>query len=116
LARVRRRQVLNLPTTIKSSKGAYTNEKSNAEIFKAVLGAGVRVVTLALFLVVFGASTALAQTRGYVANFLANSVSVIDPAANTVIATVPVGAAPKAVAVTPNGAFAYGIRVPTMSQ
>ena len=32
------------------------------------LGAAIRVVTLALFLVVFGAGAALAQTRAYVTN------------------------------------------------
>jgi len=74
---------------------------------KQFLGAAMRVVTLALFLVVFGASPALAQTRGYVTNFLDNTVSVIDPATNTVVATIPVGTNPRSVAVTPNGAFAY---------
>jgi YVTN family beta-propeller protein len=71
------------------------------------LGASVRVVTLALFLVVFGASAALAQTRGYVANSNSDNVSVIDPVTNTVVATIPVGILPRSVAVTPNGAFAY---------
>jgi hypothetical protein len=53
---------------------------------KQFLGAAIRVVTLALFLVVFGASAALAQTRGYVANNFANSVSVINTATNAVTA------------------------------
>ncbi|HXQ69359.1 MAG TPA: beta-propeller fold lactonase family protein [Pyrinomonadaceae bacterium] len=74
---------------------------------KQVVGAGVRVVTLALFLVVFGAGAALAQTRGYVANGIAQSVSVIDPATNTIVATITLGATPNAIAVTPNGNFAY---------
>ena len=50
------------------------------KLSKRFFGASVRVVTLALFLVVFGASAALAQTRGYVANSNSNNVSVIDPA------------------------------------
>jgi YVTN family beta-propeller protein len=74
---------------------------------KQFVGAGVRVVTLALFLVVFGASTALAQTRGYVTNAISSTVSVIDTATNTVVATVAGGEGPFGVAVTPNGAFAY---------
>src|SRR5438132_1152348 len=37
----------------------------------------------------------------------ANSVSVIETATNTVVATVSVGAVPVGVVVTPNGAFAY---------
>lgn len=47
---------------------------------KQFLGAAMRVITLALFLLVFGASPALAQTRGYVANAFDNTVSVIDTA------------------------------------
>jgi DNA-binding beta-propeller fold protein YncE len=38
---------------------------------------------LALFLVVFGTSAAFAQTKGYVTNFLGNTVSVIDTATKT---------------------------------
>jgi DNA-binding beta-propeller fold protein YncE len=53
---------------------------------KLFFGAAIRVVTLALFLVVFGASAALAQTRAYVANSGSNTVSVINTATNTVTA------------------------------
>jgi YVTN family beta-propeller protein len=74
---------------------------------KQFLGAAMRVVTLALFLVVFGASAALAQTRAYVTNTFDNTVSVIDPATDAVVATIPVGNGPGGIAVTPNGAFAY---------
>ena len=72
-----------------------------------VFGAAIRVVTLALFLIVI-ASAALAQTqtRGYVTNESSNNVSVIDTATNTVVATIPVGAQPRGIAVTPNGSFA----------
>ena len=78
-------------------------QKSSQQFF----GAAMRVVTLTLFLAVFGASAVLAQTRAYVVNRNSDSVSVIDAATNTVVATVPVGNAPLQVAVTPNGAFAY---------
>jgi YVTN family beta-propeller protein len=43
----------------------------------------------------------------YVANELSNSVSVIDTATNTVIATIPVGTDPRAVAVSPDGSRVY---------
>jgi YVTN family beta-propeller protein len=79
----------------------------NQKYSKQFLGAGVRVVTLVLFLMVFGAGAALAQTRGYLTNSGSSTVSVIDPATNAVVATVPVGSVPTAVAVAPNGAFAY---------
>ena len=61
---------------------------------KHVLGPAIRVVMFALLLAGFGASAALAQTRGYVANNNDNTVSVIDTATHSVIATVPVGASP----------------------
>lgn len=67
----------------------------------------MRNVTLALFLVVFGASAARAQSKAYVSNGSDNTVSVIDTATNTVIATVAVGINPSALAVTPNGALVY---------
>jgi hypothetical protein len=53
---------------------------------KLFIGAAIRVVTLALFLVVFGASAALAQTRAYVSNSGSNNVSVINTATNIVTA------------------------------
>jgi len=43
----------------------------------------------------------------YTANAAASTVSVIDTAANSVIATVPVGTAPHGLAITPDGKFAY---------
>jgi YVTN family beta-propeller protein len=42
-----------------------------------------------------------AQTRAYVTNVNSNSVSVIDTASNTVVATVGVGSNPVGVAITP---------------
>jgi len=48
----------------------------------------------------FGTATAQAQTRAYVANFGSNTVSVIDIATNTVVATIPVGVAPSGIAIT----------------
>ena len=45
--------------------------------------------------------------RAYVTNSLSNSVSVLDTATNTVVATVAVGAQPQGVAIRPDGARAY---------
>ncbi len=43
----------------------------------------------------------------YVTHFDSGTVSVIETASNTVVATVPVGVGPRGVAITPDGAFAY---------
>jgi YVTN family beta-propeller protein len=48
-----------------------------------------------------GTTTAQAQTRAYVANFGSNTVSVIDTATNTVVATITVGPQPLGIAITP---------------
>ncbi|HKY44653.1 MAG TPA: YncE family protein, partial [Pyrinomonadaceae bacterium] len=58
-------------------------------------------------LLCFGAGATLAQTRAYVVNAHSDSVSVIDTATFSVIATIPVGSSPSDVAVTPNGRFVY---------
>src|SRR5688500_13470854 len=56
-------------------------------------------------------SPILASSSGgefaYVTNQGSNNVSVIATATNTVTTTVPVGDSPGAVAITPDGAFAY---------
>ena len=44
---------------------------------------------------------AQAQTFAYVTNY-ANTVSVIDTASNTVVATIPVGRSPYGLAINPN--------------
>ena len=53
------------------------------------------------------ASPAEAAPFAYVVNQRSNNVSVIDTATNMVVATVPVGAVPGWVAVTPDGKYAY---------
>ena len=80
--------------------------KFTPTLSKLILGPSIRVVMFALLLC-FGASATLAQTRAYVTNSQDNTVSVIDTATASVIATVPVGLSPSGVAVTPNGRFAY---------
>jgi YVTN family beta-propeller protein/autotransporter-associated beta strand protein len=47
------------------------------------------------------------QSRVYVANAFANSVSVIDTATDTVLATIPAGALPQSLALSPDGTRAY---------
>ena len=54
-----------------------------------------------------GTTTARAQTRVYVTNFLDNTVSVIDSGSNTVVATIVVGGSPLGIAITPDGTRAY---------
>jgi YVTN family beta-propeller protein len=76
------------------------------QLSRLASGAALRKITLALFLVIFGASAALAQTKAYVTSF-DNTVRVIDTTTNAVIATVPVGAETYGIALTPNNAFAY---------
>ncbi|MDQ6701885.1 MAG: hypothetical protein M3Z96_01655 [Pseudomonadota bacterium] len=53
------------------------------------------------------ASPAEAAPFAYVTNSASGSVSVIDTATNTVVATVPVGIGPQEVVVTPDGKHAY---------
>jgi YVTN family beta-propeller protein len=53
------------------------------------------------------ASPAEAAPLAYVANYNANTVSVIDTASNTVVGTIPVGNSPSGVAVAPDGKHAY---------
>lgn len=50
---------------------------------------------------------AVASPFAYVTNLEDNTVSVIDIATNTVVASIPVGNGPVDVAVTPNGTNAY---------
>ena len=64
---------------------------------------------MALFAIVLATGLALAASPAeaapflYVTNFSDNTVSVIDTATNTVVATVAVGNGPEGVAVTPDG-------------
>jgi YVTN family beta-propeller protein len=55
----------------------------------------------------FGTGAAYAAPFAYISNGRSDTVSVIDTATNTVVATVPVESFPYGVAVNPAGAFAY---------
>jgi YVTN family beta-propeller protein len=58
-------------------------------------------------LVALGCVSAAAQCTVYVPTHKSNSVTVIDTVLDRVVAIVPVQFQPLAVAITPNGAFAY---------
>jgi hypothetical protein len=60
------------------------SQKSSRSVFSTA----IRNVTLALFLVIFGASAAFAQTKGHVTSSRDKTVSVKNAATNTVTATV----------------------------
>jgi len=68
---------------------------------------GAMQITLALFLMICGASAALAQNRAYISLIGGSAVAVIDTTTNTIVAKVPVGTQPGGLAVTPDGAFVY---------
>src|SRR5690348_15561171 len=58
-------------------------------------------------LAALASSPAAAQCYVYVPTHKSNSVAVIDTSVDQVIAVIPVQVQPLAVAITPNGAFAY---------
>ncbi|MBI3799016.1 MAG: YncE family protein [Deltaproteobacteria bacterium] len=62
-----------------------------------------------LLIVIFFAYSpkARAEPFAYISSLFGNTVSVVDTATNTVVATVPVGGGPKGVAVTPDGKRVY---------
>src|SRR5215204_2533035 len=77
----------------------HGTRKRGAE--RAVLYAALAVV------LVFHVSSAVASPFVYVTNNASRTVSVLDTATNTVVATTPVDGAPIRVAVTPDGKRAY---------
>ena len=82
-------------------------------------GAAAARVFMALFAIMLAmalgtmASPAAAAPFAYVVNEVSATVSVIDTASNTVVATIPVGENPQGVAITPNGKFVYVTSGPT---
>jgi YVTN family beta-propeller protein len=75
---------------------------SRARLLKSTLWMATVLVAVAL-----SGAHAMAAPFGYVTNVFDNTVSVIDAATNTVVATIPVGNSPVGVAVTPDGTQAY---------
>src|SRR5262249_34616045 len=73
----------------------------------AITLAWLRALSLGLLGVMLSSTPAEAKPFAYVTNSGSKTVSVIDTAANTVVATVPVGDFPDGVAITPDGTHAY---------
>src|SRR5262249_32770612 len=76
----------------------------------AITLAWLRALSVGLLGVMLGSTLAEAKPFAYVTNSLSNTVSVIDTATNTVVATVRVGSVgrlPEGVATTPDGTHAY---------
>jgi YVTN family beta-propeller protein len=63
----------------------------------------VRAMACLLALASLATFASAAGLKAYVGNFKDNTVSVIDTAAGAVVATVPVGAGPDGIAITPDG-------------
>src|SRR5262249_42188023 len=83
----------------------------------AITLAWLRALSLGLLGVMLGSIPAEAKPFAYVTNSGSGTVSVIDTATNTVVATVGVGGDPRGVAITPDGTHAYvtNIRSNTVS-
>lgn len=70
-------------------------------------GRALCLAALSLLAVLFGAVSAQAQVRAYVANRGSNSLSVIDVATNTVVSTIPVAGGPAMLIISPDNSRAY---------
>src|SRR2546425_1110855 len=68
------------------------------------------VFVVTLVLIVVGVSTSAGAPTAYVVN-LADGVSVIETGTNTIVTTVTAGTGPQAVAITPDGRFAYVVNL-----
>src|SRR5262249_1410984 len=73
----------------------------------AITLAWLRALSLGLLGVMLGSTPAEAKPFAYVTNSTSDTVSVIDTATNTVVATVPVGRLLRGVARAPDGTRAY---------
>ena len=92
----------------RQSSFTITRKPSDTGTFYQLLHRTIGRLSIVLFLLLsmgvgLGTATAQAQTRAYVTNGSASTVSVIETATNTVVATIPVGAVPVGVAITPDG-------------
>jgi len=86
---------------------AYSNEKRISLTTRWSIASGLRFELLWLLAVGVCSSPCLAKPFAYITNNQSLTVSVIDTATNTVVATIPVGFGPAGVAVTPNGSRVY---------
>ena len=71
------------------------------------MGAAVVLLASTLLLVVGASPASAAPGRAYVTNSGSDTVSVVDTATNLVVAIIPVGDWPRALAVTPDGSRVY---------
>ena len=90
------------PNLTVRQKSATTLSPWRARLLKSTLWMATVLVAVAL-----SGAHAMAAPLGYVTNAFDGTVSVIDAATNTVVATIPAGAAPDGVAVTPDGTQVY---------
>src|SRR5262245_26898215 len=67
----------------------------------------MKKLALALTLTCLLAPASTRAQNAYITNQISNTVSVIDTATDTVIATIPVGPSPFGVAVSPDGSKVY---------
>src|SRR5215469_16917540 len=79
----------------------------------AITLAWLPALSLGLLGVMLCSTPAEAKPFAYVTNSGSGTVSVIDTATNTVVATVPVGSDPNGVAITPDGTRTYVTGSPT---
>src|SRR5438309_77550 len=78
------------------------------QLLHRTIGQHLSIVLFLLLSMGVGLGTATAQApRAYVTNGGDNTVSVIDTATNTVVATIPVRLFPGELAITPDGTRAY---------
>jgi YVTN family beta-propeller protein len=90
------------PNLTARQKSATTLSPWRARLLKSTLWMATVLVAVAL-----SGVHAMAAPLGYVTNYFSSTVSVIDAATNTVVATIPVGNGPWGAAVTPDGTQAY---------
>jgi YVTN family beta-propeller protein len=84
-----------------------TTSRITTAPIRTLLVTALRIVGVTAVLTALAAGSAFAQFRAYITSPESNNVSVIDTATTSVVATVPVGTYPTAVAVTGYGAAAY---------
>src|SRR5271167_883174 len=85
-----------------TEQSATGRPRSPARSLKLALCVAGTFVATAL-----SSAQAVAQQFVYITNSGSSTVSVIDAASNTVVATVTVGSGPTGVAITPDGTQAY---------
>ena len=90
-------------TTLRSVKGPTRRMETMGRLI------AIRLLLCFLGLIAVGATSVSSQAQpfAYVTNNQSLTVSVIDIASNTVVATIPVGFGPSGVAVSPSGTRAY---------